>query len=213
MTALINKKYLLIATRIFFALLAFSAVVTEIATLIERGNFIPANFFSYFTVVANLLAVIILLISALSVVVANGQSQRIAMLRGSSTLNMILVGIVFSLLLAGLDVELTAVPWDNTVLHYIMPIFVALDWFLELPNVRIAFRRALVWMTFPLVYVTYILIRGHFANWYPYPFLSPAERGYFGVAITSLLIAFVGTGLIWVLVSFRWRSSVRKAKN
>ena len=81
------------------------------------------------------------------------------MLRGSSTLNMIVVGIVFSLLLAGIDAELTAVPWDNTVLHYIMPVFVALDWYVDLPKVRIGFKRALVWMAFPTAYVTYSLIR------------------------------------------------------
>ena len=211
MTMMINKNHLLTASRVCFALLGFSAIVTEIATLNERGKFIPANFFSYFTVESNLFAVIILLLSALSVV-NNRRSERIALLRGSSTLNMIVVGVVFSLLLAGLDGELTAVRWDNSVLHYIMPVVVALDWFFDLPNVRIPFRRALIWMAFPIAYVTYSLIRGYFANWYPYSFLNPAERGYIGVTITSLVIAFVAAGLIWVLVGFTGRNSIKITK-
>ena len=200
----------LIGCRIFFALLGFSAIVTEIATLNERGKFMAVNFFSYFTVESNLIAVMILLISAVSSAGKN-QSQRIVMLRGSSTLNMIVVGIVFSILLAGLDAQLTAVPWDNTVLHYIMPIYVALDWIFDLPNQRIDFKRALLWMVFPIVFVAYSLIRGHFANWYPYPFLNPDERGYFAVAITSAVIAIGAAGLIWLMVGLiKWTSPKKR---
>lgn len=41
-----NKKFL-ISYKLFFALLGFSAIVTEIATAVERGTFNPANFFSF----------------------------------------------------------------------------------------------------------------------------------------------------------------------
>jgi len=90
------------------------------------------------------------------------------MLRGAASLYMAITGIVFSVLLAGLDVELTAVPWDNTVLHYIMPVVVVADWVIDLPGTRIAFKSALVWLAFPLTYVAYSLIRGHLTGWYPY---------------------------------------------
>ena len=204
-----NKNSLVVGFRIFFALLGFSAWVTEIATLSERGVFIPANFFSFFTVEANLFAVMILLVSALTLA-SNRQSECIGFLRGSSTLNMIVVGVVFSLLLAGIDAKLTAVPWDNTVLHYIMPVFVALDWFVDLPKVRIGFKRALIWMAFPIAYVTYSLIRGNFVGWYPYPFLNPVVHGYVGVAITSVGIALGTMGLMWVLVRFTGQESSSK---
>lgn len=193
-----NKKSLLTGYRVFFALLGFSALVTEIATISARGKFVPANFFSFFTIESNLLAVIILLASAL----AQGRKSRlIAMLRGANAMNMIVVGVVFSLLLSGIkDAEFTAVPWDNTVLHYIMPVVVALDWFMDIPNLRIVFKQALVWLVFPIVYVGYSLIRGNYVDWYPYPFLNPGENGYMGVAITSIALVFGATGLIWALI-------------
>lgn len=198
---LMQNKRLLVGYRVVFALLGFSAVVTEIATIIERGRFVPANFFSYFTIESNLIAVAVLIVSALALM-RGKQGRRIAMLRGANTLNMIVVGVVFSILLSGLDAELTAVPWDNLVLHYIMPVVVALDWFLDIPKVRIAFKQALVWMVFPIAYVFYSLIRGHFVGWYPYPFLNPGEHGYAGVAITSIGIALGAAGLVWVLTRF-----------
>jgi hypothetical protein len=200
--ALMHKKNLLIGYRTFFGLLGFSAVVTEIATLHERGRFVPANFFSFFTIESNLLAVVILILSALAL--TRGKENRlVAILRGANTMNMIVVGVVFTLLLSGIkDAEFTAVPWDNLVLHYIMPVVVALDWFIDIPKVRIAFKQALVWLIFPAAYVMYSLIRGHFVHWYPYPFLSPSEHGYLGVVTTSMALVLGAAGLVWVLARF-----------
>ena len=163
---------MLIAYRIFFALLGLSAIVTEIAIIVERGRFVPANFFGFFTIESNLFAIPVLIISAL--VLARGKQGRLAaMLRGASTLNMIIVGVVFSLLLSGLDVELTAAPWDNIVLHYILPVVVALNWLMDTPKLRVAFRQAFVWMLFPVSTLCIVLyaailsagIRIHF--WIP----------------------------------------------
>lgn len=205
-----RKRNLLIGYRVFFALLGFSAIVTEIATLVARGTFAPSNFFSFFTVEANLLAVVILLMSA--VALAHGkQSKFIAILRGANTLYMIVVGVVFSLLLSGIDAEFTAVPWDNTVLHYIMPVAVALDWFMDIPKLRIALKQALAWLVFPVAYVAYSLIRGHYVGWYPYPFLDPNDNGYAGVAITSAALLLGATGLVWALTQFTGRGVAKRA--
>ncbi len=195
---LVGKKNLLIGYRLLLGSLGLSAIVTEIATLVARGRFVPANFFSFFTIESNLFAVVIFMMSAMAA--SSKPGRFIALLRGANTLNMILVGVIFSLLLSGLkNVEFTAVPWDNIVLHYIMPVVVALDWFIDLPRVQVTFKRALVWLVFPVSYVVYSLIRGHIVNWYPYPFLNPSQHGYLGVAITSIVLMLGATGLIWVL--------------
>jgi hypothetical protein len=120
--------------------------------------------------------------------------------RGAVTLYMAVTGIIFALLLSGLDAGvLTAVPWDNTVLHYIMPIAVFGDWLLDRPQRRISFKRALLWLAYPVMYVAYTLVRGHFAGWYPYPFLNAADKGYVATGITSLLVAAVIAGLAWAV--------------
>lgn len=193
------KKHILIPYKTFFALLGLSAVVTEIATLVERGYFIPANFFSFFTIESNIFAAAVFLLSAFAI--AGGkQAGHITMLRGAATLYMVTTGVVFAVLLAGIEgVVLTAVPWDNIVLHYIMPIAVLADWIVDPPKKRIGFRRALLWMVFPLIYVAYSMLRGPLVGWYPYPFLDPATNGYGGVAVVSVGIVATVLVMIWLL--------------
>jgi hypothetical protein len=59
-----TRRHCLIAAEVLFALLGFSALVTEIATLVAKGRFNAGDFFSYFTVEANTLTVISLLVEA-----------------------------------------------------------------------------------------------------------------------------------------------------
>lgn len=191
------------ACRVLLALLGFSALVTEVAVLVERGQFVPGNFFSFFTVEGNAFAVAVLLVSAVA-----PRSRRLDLFRGASTLYMLTTIVVFTLLLSDLDPELlTAVPWDNTVLHYLMPIGVTLDWLLEPPHQRIPFRSALVWLVVPLAYVGYSLVRGEIVGWYPYPFLDPADGGWSEVAAVSVGIAVVVAFFAWVVTRVRPRVS------
>lgn len=204
-----TKKQLLVGYRLFFGLLGFSAIVTEIATLVERGKFVPANFFSYFTIEANTFAVIVLLLSAFALY-GGSKHKSIPLLRGASTLFMAIVGIVFPLLLSGLEnVEFTAVPWDNIVLHYLMPVVVVLDWLLDLPKTRIAFKRGLIWISIPVAYVVYSLIRGAIVGWYPYPFLNPGPHGYLPVIVTSLGLVVGTIGVVWILTKLTGQAAKR----
>jgi hypothetical protein len=116
-TPTMRKGYLLTGYRLDFGLLGFSALVTEAATLQERGKFAPVNFFSYFTVESNLFAAAVLLLGA-SAFAPGLRGYPWAMLRGAGTLYMVTTGIIFAVLLAGIEgAEFTAVPWDNIVLH------------------------------------------------------------------------------------------------
>jgi hypothetical protein len=192
----------------FFGLLGFSAIVTEIAVLIERGRFVPSNFFSYFTIQSNLIAAFIFILSALTV--QRAKNKDIDLLRGAATFYMVIVGIVFPLLLAGIKgAQFTAVPWDNIVLHYIIPLAALVDWLVDRPTKRIIFSRALNWILFPVAYVIYSLVRGHLVGWYPYPFLNAAEKGYLDVAITSIAISLMSVALVWVMTKI----SIKPVKN
>ena len=200
---------MLIGYKITFALLGFSAVVTEIATLIERDLFEPFNFFSYFTIQSNIFAFIILIISALAIA-SNKRSSVFNLLRGAATLYMVITGIVFAVLLAGVEGSiLTAAPWDNIVLHYIMPVILLVDWLIDKPNKTITFKNSLVWLIYPVTYVIYSLARGQIVHWYPYPFLDPKTNGYIGVLITGLCIAALAVLLTYALIRFTRNKSSR----
>ena len=183
------------ALRVLIALLGLSAVVTEVVVLVGRGTFVPGNFLSFFTIQSNLLAGVTLLL-----VVTRREAAWLSWLRGLATLCMVVTGIVFSVLLSGLPADvLTAAPWDNVVLHYLVPAWFAIDWLLAPPSPPVPFRTALLWMLYPLVYVAYSLVRGPLVDWYPYPFLDPANGGYGAVAVTSVGIAVVVAALTWML--------------
>lgn len=111
---------------------------------------------------------------------------------------MTITGITYSLLLSNIEVD-TAVPWINVVLHYTMPTVIVIDWLVDLPRKRISLKESLIWLAFPLAYLVYSLLRGPFANWYPYPFLDPRIEGYGHVVFMSVLIAVLAFVLAVVI--------------
>lgn len=193
-------------TRILFGLLGFSAILTELVVLLERGTFDPGNFFSFFTILSNMAAVAFLLFAS----VASEKTWslvRTQQVRGAITLYMLMTGVIFAILLSGLkDVALTAVPWDNIVLHYIMPIVLIADWLLYPPRTKLSYKIVTLWAVIPVAYVVYSLVRGAVISWYPYPFLNATANGYPSVIITTLILAVVviaaALGIVWYS---RWR--------
>jgi hypothetical protein len=164
----------------------------------ERGRFNPVNFFSFFTIENNILVFVVLLLSAIAV--AMGKNSKLDALRSATTVYILIVGIGFSVLLAGIEgITLTAVQWDNAVLHYIMPVALLVDFLLDRPKRKLLFKQSLVWLLFPIIYVAYSLTRGALVGWYPYPFLNPDTKGYGAVAFTVCGLLVLALGLSWII--------------
>ena len=156
-------------------LLVLSAEVYLVVVLGDR--FQPANHFSYFTVLSNLFAAVVALLGVFRAV-----SPQI---RGAAVLYMATTGLVYSFLLQGIDVQTPA--YANWVLHIIVPILVAVEWLLAPEKTR----RWWIWLSFPLAYLVYTLVRGSIVGWYPYPFMDPRQNGYADVLLTCVFVAAV----------------------
>ena len=192
----VSRNTFLISYKLFFALLGFSSIIIEMAVTMERGTFKAENFFSYFTIETNILVVIMLLMSA--VAIAAGKNGKLDLFRSATTVYILVVGIGFSALLSGLEgVKLTAVPWDNVVLHYIIPVAVFADFMTDRPRRKLPFKKALLWLLFPIVYAIYALVRGGLTGWYPYPFLNPDVSGARSVVTTIVGLFALGFALVW----------------
>jgi heme/copper-type cytochrome/quinol oxidase subunit 1 len=76
----------------------------------------------------------------------------------------------------------------------VFPIIVLIDWLIDPPSNDMRVRDVLWWLAFPIVWLVLTLVRGAADNWYPYPFLDPANGGYRSVAF------FVGMILAGFLV-------------
>lgn len=113
--------------RLCLSLLACSAIITQFIIRAQVKPFNPVNFFSFFTIESNILVACILLLSSIGTAIF-GRSEQFSILRGAATVYILTTGLIYFLLLRGLEESLqTAIPWVNTVLHYIMPIAMLLD--------------------------------------------------------------------------------------
>ncbi len=197
--------------RAAFAALAVAAIVDTLSVSLDSPTFSPVNFFSYFTIEANLAGIVVLGIGALALPVGRSFDA----VRGAVTLYLVMTGIIYAALLSNVGVGLAA-PWTNTVLHRVMPAVVLVDWLLLPPRRRISYRVGLSWLAFPLVYFAYSLIRGPSAHWYPYPFLDPDHHGGYGrVALYAVVlavgIAVLALAVVWAgeaLRKRRWPDAV-----
>lgn len=196
-----HKKYWLVAYKLGFAALVVAAVVTQLSASLQRPEHNVANFFSFFTIESNILGALIFAISAFYTLWGNAP-KWLGSWRGAAALYMTITGIIYTLLLSGLAESLqTPIPWINSVLHYVFPAVVFLDWFIDRAP-RIPFKKALTWLLFPLAYATYTLIRGPIVHWYPYPFLNPANGGYGHVFVTALGIALGIVAMVAVFTAY-----------
>jgi len=179
---------------------------------------VATNFFSYFTILSNLLAAVVLIIAAVWMLrtrkTAATEPAWLATLLVCVSTYMIVTGIVYNLLLRNISIAGISDVWTNETLHVIIPLFLLAD-VLFAPR-----RRAMPWVTmliaaaFPLVWAAYTLIRANFIIgpahgnpwWYPYPFLDPhIQGGYLGVIgyIIGIAAAIIGVAALVVLTARR----------
>lgn len=193
-------RVFLALTRIAFGLLILAALISMILVLIDEGTFNALNFFTFFTILSNLLAMGVLLEGGRRML--TGAPPVPDMIRGAAVVYMTVTYLVFAVLLRDLQEELqTHVPWVDSVFHRLAPIVLMVGWVVDPPHTRISFRRSLWWLSFPLAWLTFTLIRGANDGRYPYPFLDPANGGYGTVAAYVLAITLLFVLVCWVVAA------------
>ena len=196
--------------RLAMAAAVVAAIVTQLANTISIGNSV-VNFFSFFTIQSNIIGAVAVTIAAVA-----GPAIRstvwLSQLRGAATLYMGITGMIFSLLLSGADVQ-TPIPWVNSVLHYLFPLFIVIDWLVDRSVRPLSFRQGLIFLAYPVAYGAFCLIRGPIVDWYPYPFLDPRVHGYLFVTVMMIFVAIVGLALAWLLCWTSRRDFARQGES
>jgi hypothetical protein len=196
--------------RIAFAATGVVAITYQYAKLNGLASFSPGNFFSFFTVQSNILAAAMLVLTAL---IRSGERSRLFdAARGAATFYITITFLVFALLLSGLQEDLdTHIAFTNFVVHYLIPVVLLVDWFIDPPRHRLGVRVAMAWLTYPLAWFAYTLVRGRSTGWYPYPFVDVTRHGYGGVLVRAaiFLLAFGAGAVIFAMLSDRRSPSVR----
>ena len=188
--------------RLAFATTAIVAMTYQFASLNTQPGYAKANFFSFFTIQSNILAVAALF--ALVLVPAARRTPLFDGVRVAAVLYIAITGLVFALLLAGLQEELqTTIPWVDFVVHKLVPAVIVIDWLVDPPRHRLPLAVAFAWLAYPLAWFAYTLVRGARVDWYPYPFVDVGAHGYgrvlangavmaVGMALGALALAWLG---------------------
>jgi hypothetical protein len=198
----------LMLVRASSAALVILAIIVAAVTLSGDGHFGPTRFFSYFTIQSNLIGV-----AAFVWLLANGLRPRrrgLERLRGAATVYLTVTFAVVIVLLSEADVQLDLL-WVDVVLHKVFPIVVVIDWLIDPPQVRLGLRDGLVWLVYPIGWALLTMARGAVDDWYPYPFLDPANGGYASVALTIVAITIAFFALSGGFIALgRWRGRARR---
>ena len=158
------------------------------------------NFFSYFTILTNILAALALTLPMTLPQLAFGQFFSWPTVRTAITAYIIIVMTIVYFVLRHLT---TLQGWDlvaDVILHYVMPVLFVIDWLFFVPKETLKAKDGLVWLAFPVVFLIWTFIQGAYSGFYPYPFLNVGELGLTRVLLNEagLLVIFLILGLALV---------------
>ncbi len=149
---------------------------------------------SYFTVLSNFVAVLIMVSAAYF---GKIRARR----AGFITVAMAVVGAGYHLLLSGIWQPKGPAWWADQGLHTAVPVLTILWWAVYAPKAGLRWTHAFSWLIWPVVYADYALVRGLASGFYPYPFFDVAILGIMQVALNIAALAVVFTALSLGLIA------------
>ncbi|MBV4550514.1 Pr6Pr family membrane protein [Pseudomonas sp. SWRI102] len=155
------------------------------------------NFLSFFTVLTNTLAAVVLTWELTRRESAARRWFLQPAVRSGIAVSIALVGLAYNLLLRHLW---QPEGWQfvaDELLHDVMPVLFLIYWWRCVPKGTLRLGHIGLWVIYPLVYFGYVLFRGDLLAAYPYPFIDVANLGYPQVFVNAggILAGFVGIAL------------------
>jgi uncharacterized membrane protein len=160
------------------------------------------HFFSFFTILTNLLVAAALLQPVFAPSTRWGLFLDRPSVRTAIAGYIIVVGVVFYTLLRNTShIEGWELFFDH-VLHYVTPPLFVLDWLVFVPKSAIPWRTGAACLGYPAIYAAWTLGHGAVSGWYPYAFLDVAELGYPQALLNmaGLVVAFLVLELLLVAI-------------
>lgn len=192
------------ALSVIFALIGWFAVAVQYYLMLENRVMgvteTTVRFFSFFTILTNLLTTIYFTSQAIL-------GQRKNRLSNSGVLTAItvyitIVGLVYQVLLRQIWEPEGLSKLVDELLHSVNPLLVICFWYLYENKKGVNFKQISKWLVFPLVYLIFILFRGSTSGFYPYPFMDVSILGMSQVLINSalLLLVFYIISTIFIII-------------
>ena len=171
------------ALRSIAALIGVSALVLQIwlELRLQHGPGVigsTINFVSYFTILANIFAVLAMLLPLLAPDTALGRFLARPSVRTAITGYMVVVGATYFLFLRHLGTDQGLERRADELLHYATPTLFLIDWLAFVPKGYVPWTTIGTSLITPIVYGVWMMGHGALTNWYPYPFVDVAKIGH-----------------------------------
>lgn len=185
------------------AIIAWSALFLQYALLVRATlhGIGPAlatlRFLSFFTILSNLLVALTTTFAALAGSSAPAGLFARPRVRGAAALCIgITCGIYFFVLATKWSPQ--GLQWlADVALHYAVPGLYLAWWLACVPHRRLQWGDALRWLSLPLAFLAWTLLRGAWLHEYPYPFVNVDELG-----VAAVVRNCAGIGVLFLLFGF-----------
>jgi hypothetical protein len=194
-----NRLRIIFST--LLAALAWLSVITQFYLMLEnRVAPIPetiVRFFSFFTILTNTLVAFYFTVMSLHLPYLKKAGTLTAI-----TVYITIVGAVYQVVLRQV--------WEPTglqmivdeLLHTINPLLTILFWCLYENKNAVRYKQVPGWLIFPFIYLVYILARGSFSGFYPYPFINVTNLGITKTIMNAavLLLVFIIVSVLFIFI-------------
>ncbi|WP_288073317.1 Pr6Pr family membrane protein [Hydrotalea sp.] len=179
---------------LFFSCIIWLSVALQLYLMLQnRVVSVPetlVRFFSFFTILTNTVAAVYFTVQFRSMHLLSGPGSLTAI-----TVYITIVGLVYQIVLRPLWQPVGLQKPVDEMLHSVNPLLVIVYWYEFEARKQVQYRQILGWLIYPLLYLVYILIRGSFSGFYPYPFVNVIQIGWQQTLLNALILFFVFAGL------------------
>lgn len=185
-----------------FVVLGWFAVIMQYILMYNNSELTLAEmtmrFFSYFTILTNIIVATYFTLQLFG----NSQKTENSGIITAITIYILVVGLIYQGILRSTWSPVGMQKIVDELLHTIIPFLALLFWIFIANKKNLSYKLIPQWTIYPLLYLAFILIRGNFAGFYPYPFIDAITLSYSKVLTNSffILIFFIVLSVIFIRV-------------
>lgn len=208
-----NKPKAALIYRIIGLIISFSGVVLHMmADNVIKTGFMVQHKLAYFTIQTNIFIAILFAVLVIKTIIQTNHNKKLLVaelspgLQGALTFYITMTMLCFWIILAptnGLPAN-SFLFFTTIILHTITPLLAIGDFFLFVPHGKLQKKHALIWLSYPIIYLVFIMIYSKmitepyyilnlggkdFELMFPYIFLDSNIIGGWGVAASVVALA------------------------
>ncbi len=200
---------------VVFTAISWFAIITQYILMLQNRvasvGETTIRFFSFFTILTNLLIAFYF-----ASLLFKNSSLRLFFNRSgvltALTTYITIVCLVYQLVLRQMWTPTGMQRIVDELLHSVIPVLVVFFWYYYENKQALKYSMIPKWLCYPGIYLIYILMRGQFSGFYPYPFMNVLNLGMEKVLINSalLMLVFIFFCFLFIVVG---RATVTRVEN